>query len=292
MAQLVRWSEILGSSPQSVWVTFESPQSGSLLSGRNTIYVPYIAPRDLLGTMKAFRLIMKRINWREEEFHAAVTTGAALGLAGIVAARLHGIPSVYIESVSRVHGPSLTGRLISLDKGVDTYCQYESWSSAGWRYGGSLFDGFRVISKSQVDTPTLFVTLGTIKPFRFDALVDSVLATGLADERTVWQLGATDRHNLPGRVYSQMSAEQFMKSAAEADVVITHAGVGTLMHLLEMGICPLVVPRRRARNEHVDDHQLQIAELLAAKELVQLVDADDLTAVRVIGATRRAVIKA
>ena len=40
---------------------------------------------------------------------------------------------------------------------------------------------------------------------------------------------------------------------------------------------PVLVPRRHARGEHVDDHQIQIASELRRRGLSVSVDADDLT---------------
>jgi UDP-N-acetylglucosamine transferase subunit ALG13 len=140
-----------------------------------------------------------------------------------------------------------------------------------------------------VERPRLFVTLGTIHPYRFDALVDAICATGLADGRTVWQLGATTRRALPGTVLSQMGAAEFEECARNADVVITHAGVGTIMHLLEMNIFPVVVPRRAARNEHIDDHQAQIAGLLARRSIGVVREADELDAGSIVEASAASV---
>ena len=46
LAQLCKWSATLGSSDDSLWVTFDTPQSRSLLDGRRVMHVPYIEPRD------------------------------------------------------------------------------------------------------------------------------------------------------------------------------------------------------------------------------------------------------
>lgn len=285
LAQLNKWSQVIGSADDSLWVTFRSPQSDSMLADRRTLFVPYVAPRDFGGTVRAFVQMMGEIGWAEESFSAAVTTGAALGLAGIAAARLHGIPSFYFESVSRIDGPSLTGRLASLDPWVETHCQYRHWAGMRWKYRGSLFDRFVKVPKVAGDPPKLFVTLGTIRPYRFDALVDAVVATGLADNTTVWQLGTTHRDDLPGTVVSQFGASDFYECARAADVVITHAGVGTIMHLMEMGICPVVVPRRAQRSEHVDDHQGQIASLLHKREIATVCEVGELDAQLILDAS-------
>jgi UDP-N-acetylglucosamine transferase subunit ALG13 len=59
------------------------------------------------------------------------------------------------------------------------------------------------------------------------------------------------------------------------------------MHLLEMGLCPVVVPRRAKRNEHVDDHQVQIANLLRSRAISIVSEADALNrkAIRAASAT-------
>jgi UDP-N-acetylglucosamine transferase subunit ALG13 len=285
LAELNEWSKNIGSAPDSLWVTFKSPQSDSLLRNRRVLYVPYVAPRDVRGTINAFMRMMKQIDWKAEAFTSAVTTGAAVGLAGLAAARLHRVPALYIESVSRVNGPSLTGKLVSFDRSIDTYCQYEHWARGRWKYRGSLFDTFETAPKCPIEHPRLFVTLGTIRPYRFDGIVDAILSTGLADGRTVWQLGATTRQALPGTVFSQLAATEFDHYARAADVVITHAGVGTIMHLLEMGIFPVVVPRRAKRNEHVDDHQVQIARLLDSRSISMVREVEELNKSTIIAAS-------
>jgi UDP-N-acetylglucosamine transferase subunit ALG13 len=81
-----------------------------------------------------------------------------------------------------------------------------------------------------------------------------------------------------------MSQDEFSSTISTSDVVITHAGVGTILDLLERGVCPVVVPRRRAREEHVDDHQGQIARLLAGLGLGVVSEVDALTTEKIMRA--------
>lgn len=48
-----------------------------------------------------------------------------------------------------------------------------------------------------------------------------------------------------------------------ADVVVTHAGVGSVLCAREAGHVPVVVPRLHRFGEHVDDHQLELVAALA-----------------------------
>ncbi len=275
LAQLFRFSANWNLSDESLWVTFESPQSLSLLAGKRVQYVPYVPPRGLKEAFDARRAIKNIL--RTEKFDAAISTGAAIAVSGLPDAAKSGVPSFYIESVSRVHGPSLSGRILARVPGIRTYTQHSHWSSRRWVEHPSVLDQFlRVERDTLVDRPRLFVTLGTIKPYRFDSIIDGVLRSGLADSSTVWQVGVTGRKDLPGVVHDQMSAGEFMAAAQSSDVVVTHAGVGSVITLLEAGIHPVVVPRLKRRGEHVDDHQLQIAGLLERSGVATVRDAEAL----------------
>lgn len=282
LAQLVRMSSSMDASPDSLWITFESPQSLSLLAGRRVTFVPYVKPRDWLGVVRTLRTTTRVL--RHEKFDLVVSTGAAIALGVFPAAMARRVPRRYIESVSRIDGPSMTGRIVHRLRLAETLTQHPGWAHGRWRAHPSVLSQFVAVDRHRPAAAPLrlFVTLGTIRPYRFDALVDAVLASGLANEHTVWQLGETTRDDLPGRAETQIASAEFDRLAAEADVVITHAGVGTILALLEMGVHPVVVPRRMSRGEHVDDHQAQIARLtgdlgVASSREVSELDAETIT---------------
>jgi UDP-N-acetylglucosamine--N-acetylmuramyl-(pentapeptide) pyrophosphoryl-undecaprenol N-acetylglucosamine transferase len=290
LAQLVRLAPGLGAGPDSLWITFRNPQSESLLKGRNVLHVPYIQPRAARSAVQAFRQILPRI--RAGGYEAAVSTGAGLALAALPAARIAGVPSLYIESVSRINGPSLSGRILARMRFAEMRTQHPSWADDRWGVHPSVLSTYQTIPRP--DRPAgdvgLFVTLGTIRGYGFRSLIDRVLELGLADDRTVWQLGDTRPHvELPGRVHQEMPASEFERCATQADAVITHAGVGTVLGLLELGIAPVVVPRRRFRGEHVDDHQQQLVQLLRDLGVGFAVEVGDLQPEIVAAAANHAV---
>ncbi|GAA1147879.1 glycosyltransferase [Nesterenkonia lutea] len=276
LEQLVQLEPVLGVSPQSQWMTFDSPQSRSLLAGRDATIVPYIASRDWRGVIRAASEAT-RLDW--DSIDVVVSTGAALALSVFPVARLRRTPAFYIESVSRFDGPSLTGRLTQRLRLATTFTQHAEWATDQWQYRYSVLSAYEAAAEPLAEDfgiSRIFVTLGTIRPFRFDALVDAVLAAAPEGAEIVWQLGETDRTDLPGKVHRTISVEDFDREAMHADVVVTHAGVGSTLRLLELGISPVLVPRRKARGEHIDDHQTQVASQLAAAGLLQRVDAPDL----------------
>jgi len=65
--------------------------------------------------------------------------------------------------------------------------------------------------------------------------------------------------------------EEMGRLIRAAEFVICHGGAGTLDECLELGKKLIVVPRLSVHGEAPDDHQLQIATHLAAKERVLLV---------------------
>jgi beta-1,4-N-acetylglucosaminyltransferase len=62
-----------------------------------------------------------------------------------------------------------------------------------------------------------------------------------------------------------LSMEEFQARIREADLIISHAGAGTLFHVLQAGKVPVVMPRRKKYGEHVDNHQVELVKALAAE---------------------------
>lgn len=290
LTELLRIDSRIGTDDDSLWVTFDTPQSRTLLAGRRVEYLPYVGPRGLRRTLSAMPAIEGIL--RRERFDGALSTGAAIATVALPMARAHGIPSTYIESVCRLRGPSTTGRMLERVPGVALRTQHIEWAGPKWQPYPSILADFHSIDRALPDRPLrLFVTLGTIHGYRFDSLVDAVLATGLANDETVWQLGDTDRPDaLPGTVRDQLSGAEFAATAAAADVVIAHAGVGTLLEMVGMGIYHVQAIRRSSRKEHVDDHQAEIADLVNASGIGVAVEAPELTASVILHAAARRIV--
>jgi UDP-N-acetylglucosamine transferase subunit ALG13 len=60
-----------------------------------------------------------------------------------------------------------------------------------------------------------------------------------------------------------MDMESFVKHVAGAEVLILHAGAGSIIHAVNCGKTPIVMPRRLMYAEHVDDHQYEFARAVA-----------------------------
>jgi predicted glycosyltransferase len=73
-----------------------------------------------------------------------------------------------------------------------------------------------------------------------------------------------------------MSFDDLADGMRRARVVVSHAGVGSIMLARRCGKVPIVVPRLRRLEEAVDDHQVQLARRLAGLGVVVLVEDDAL----------------
>lgn len=109
----------------------------------------------------------------------------------------------------------------------------------------------------------IFVSLGTHEQ-PFERALDLVADLARRDSVVV-QHGATlPRPELPGVQWSTyLDWEPLCAYMRQADMVITHAGVGSAVTAIRAGKKPVLVPRLARYGEHVDDHQLQLAERLA-----------------------------
>jgi UDP-N-acetylglucosamine transferase subunit ALG13 len=117
----------------------------------------------------------------------------------------------------------------------------------------------------------IFVTVGNAHQGfrRLLVAMDEFAGSGLLGERVLMQIGheagfvprASDWRRF-------MRAEEFAESLRDADVVVTHGGCGTLREVIRIGKTPVVMPRRKYHGEHVDDHQVELVEAYAERDLV------------------------
>lgn len=259
------------------WATFDTPQSRSLLEGEAVDYVRFVGGRDPLNLLRnvpaAGRILADR------GIDAVVSTGSSMALPFFALARARGLECHYIESAARSEGPSATGRVMRRIPGVWLYAQYPNWARDGWRHRGSVFDSFAP-TRSAESRPSRIssavVTLGTYRGYGFARLIRRLLTILPADSEVLWQTGDTDTADLGVDGHRAIPERDLSQAMREADVVVAHAGVGAAIAALEAGKCPVLVPRRHARGEHVDDHQIQIASELRGRSLSVSVDADEL----------------
>lgn len=124
----------------------------------------------------------------------------------------------------------------------------------------------------------IFVTVGGQLPF--DRLVHAVDDWAAQSQyRAVFaQIG--DSQDPPRHIRWQrfLTAVEFRRAATEADAIVAHAGIGTILTALALRKTLLVMPRRERLGEHRNDHQWatvrhlgRLAGLVAAHDERELV---------------------
>jgi UDP-N-acetylglucosamine--N-acetylmuramyl-(pentapeptide) pyrophosphoryl-undecaprenol N-acetylglucosamine transferase len=272
------------------WATFDTPQSRSLLGGETVDFVPFVGGRDPVNVTRNVAAARRILG--DEQLDTIVSTGSAVALPFFALARTRGLCCHYIESAARSDGPSLTARLISRVPGVHLYAQYPGWAHGRWSYGGSVFDAFESRSVDETRARRLervVVTLGTYRGYGFPRLIGRLLEVLPSESEVLWQTGDTDTGGLGITGHYAIPERDLTEAMREADVVVSHAGVGTALAALEVGKCPLLVPRRLSLGEHVDDHQTQVAGELRSRGLAVCSEADELVYGDLLAAAGRGV---
>lgn len=269
------------------WVTFDTPQARHLLAAERVHFVPLVAPKDLKHT--ASSLLHAHHILSGGRFERVISTGAAVAVPFLTVARAKGLEVHYIESAARSAAPSLSGSMVSHLPSVHLYAQYPRWGQGKWLYRGAVFDGFTVGPPRQVQAVNrVVVTFGTQAGFGFrravERLIPVIAELCPRDATVLWQTGATDMTGLSLTSHVSVPAADLADAVREADLVVSHAGIGSALLTLEHGRCPVLIPRRRQFGEHTDDHQQFIARELSDRGLAVSAEADQVTCANLLTA--------
>jgi len=128
----------------------------------------------------------------------------------------------------------------------------------------------------------IFLTVGTQLPFdRLVSAVDRWAGESCRDD-VVAQVGETDFVPEHLEWAARVTPAEFRQRMSEAELVISHAGMGSILTALEFDKPILVLPRRAALREMRNDHQLATAKWLADQGRVA-VATDEEELVRKLG---------
>ena len=118
----------------------------------------------------------------------------------------------------------------------------------------------------------ILVTTGGQSPFdRLVRTVDEWAAThGRSDFFAQIGAGEYEPRAMPWTRF--LHADEFQRRVAEAELVVSHAGMGTILTCLELGVRLLVLPRRASLRETRNEHQLATARYLKQRNLVAVAD--------------------
>ena len=108
----------------------------------------------------------------------------------------------------------------------------------------------------------IFVALGTQK-FQMNRLVKAInkqKQKGLIKDKIFAQIGKSNYTPKNFEFKFFINGTEFNEKIENSDIVITHSGVSTTIKALKLGKKVIFIPRLAKYGEHVDDHQMEIAE--------------------------------
>lgn len=115
----------------------------------------------------------------------------------------------------------------------------------------------------------ILVTTGT-NGAAFDRLLGALEGIQ-ADEEMIVQHGPSTLRPGGATCVGAIPFQEFVETAQRARVLITHAGVGSILVARMTGHRPILVPRLKAHAEAVDDHQVDLAKRLADLDAASIV---------------------
>jgi beta-1,4-N-acetylglucosaminyltransferase len=120
------------------WVTFDKSDSRSLLEGEQVVFAHGPTNRSLKNLLRNLAVAWRVVATTRPR--VVMTTGAGVAVPFAWVGRLRGASIVYVESLARIDGPSLSYRLIA-PIASRRYVQWPELASSlrGARFAGNVF---------------------------------------------------------------------------------------------------------------------------------------------------------
>ncbi|HJU48349.1 MAG TPA: PssD/Cps14F family polysaccharide biosynthesis glycosyltransferase [Gaiellaceae bacterium] len=121
-----------------VWVTFDKSDARSLLRGERVVHAHWPTNRSIKNLLRNLLVAWRTL--RDVRPQVMLTTGAGVAVPFAWLARLRRVQVVYIESFTRIEGPSLTCRLVA-PVAQRVYAQWPELTHVvrKARYAGNVF---------------------------------------------------------------------------------------------------------------------------------------------------------
>ena len=129
----------------------------------------------------------------------------------------------------------------------------------------------------------IFITVGTHEQ-SFERLlkcIDKMIDEGKILEEVICQKGFTDYKPKNYKAEKLLPYDKMQENIKNARIVITHGGPASFLEPLKFGKIPIVVPRKKEFNEHVNNHQLDFSievekrmkNIIVAKNESEIIDS-------------------
>lgn len=126
----------------------------------------------------------------------------------------------------------------------------------------------------------IFVTVGTHEQ-GFERLIreiDRLREKNIISDNVIVQKGYTEYEPKYCETYKLIDYEKLQQYLNEARIIITHGGPASFIAPLSIGKIPIVVPRQKKYNEHVNDHQVDFVKQVVNRfnSIIPVYDIEEL----------------
>ena len=123
----------------------------------------------------------------------------------------------------------------------------------------------------------IFVTVGTHEqPFnRLVQFVDILKKNRLIKENVIIQTGYSTYKPEYCEWQNFYTYQDMVRYVFTARIVITHGGPSSFIMPLQVGKIPIVVPRQKEFNEHINDHQVNFCREVAKRQK-NIIEVEDI----------------
>ncbi len=132
----MRSLESFWSNHERTWVCDRKADTEVLTQTEQVHWLPYQAPRNLLTMVSNLPATLRILD--QERPDLILSTGASVAVNFCLVAKLLGLKFAYVESISRSHNLSLSGRIIY------PFCDqfYVQWPELCQKYPKATFKGY------------------------------------------------------------------------------------------------------------------------------------------------------
>lgn len=197
-----------------------------------------------------------------------ISTGSEIAIPIFYISKILGKRIIFIESLCRIDDLSGTGKIVKPISDIFLV----QWSILAKKYKnvkykGNILENFKTIYNKS-NGSFIFATVGTAPFPRLVKKMDEI--SRILNERIIMQIGKTDYKPRNMEYFDFADYDTIKELNRNAKIVISHAGIGSIITALEAGTPLIVVPRLRKYGELIDDHQLEIARVLKEQKLADV----------------------
>lgn len=107
--------------------------------------------------------------------------------------------------------------------------------------------------------------------------IESCIKKKIIKEEVIVQAGNTKFKSENMKIFDLISAKKLKELEKEANFIITHGGVGSIVDCIKLNKKVIAVPRYHKYEEHVNDHQLQIIQTFDNQRFIKgITEVEDL----------------